>query len=726
MKVIAWKTPIHVSKVYQFQLNSPDRPEPIDWYQIPGEHKMRKFFADKKDDVFTWHKDIDEIDFAGSKNGGVIFIRKKRVVPGVPRISYAIKLVEAPERVLFAEFVLGQIAKAKIPKSLVVELDWDSLGNDLPAKLEQKYCGKNKPFDRTRFFADLNGLDVSARLLHFIFCDGLLKQETKDELRLYQYITDFRNKFTSSQSKPRYLIIMKSLKARDEEFLPFDYEVRPFDKPEVKITYSYRLDNGEDLIDVLKSVRGSDKITLGGVDVANHISTAFPDYRENKKLLKAISQVLISKQILSNEKLMKKAGRVLAVDTALGNSDRFEGTELAANIGNVFFFKKKYTNRLGLNKDDNPVGVIDNDAFFPLLKRFGNLDKYLAFLLENGWSDIDAANDPENLSAAGIKLSNLKSLFSQFEEHIAMALAVALMSPSQRESKMVPEIWSDDGKLFGHPGKYKTFESPWVRAKRQGLQEIKHVTRDNILALLSDDWKQTIAWMREGFVEGIADLLKFSELRYKSVWAHLVGLYGINGCQSDFKSFLVRLEYMRHVDCSGKSFGFITKNGPADHNAVVLELKNQLQKRTVPIPALVEALSFGVDTNLIDAHERDWIEQSFLDIDASDQTKVLTRYSADQVKDKKLKNRIMAINLALAINFAKHMEAYVDVDVSDPQSQATKKNEDVTKRFNVKKCDFTKSKYPKVKTDPYDALGDVVAMIPEPRRSDFKKFIILI
>ena len=52
----------------------------------------------------------------------------------------------------------------------------------------------------------------------------------------------------------------------------------------------------------------------------------YQDYaRNNDKFGKVLTRIFLNKIILDNADLMKKAGRILAVDTLIGNTDRFEG-----------------------------------------------------------------------------------------------------------------------------------------------------------------------------------------------------------------------------------------------------------------------------------------------------------------------------------------------------------------------------------------------------------------
>ena len=62
-------------------------------------------------------------------------------------------------------------------------------------------------------------------------------------------------------------------------------------------------------------------------------------------LAKVLTRIFLNKIILDNADLMKKAGRILAVDTLIGNTDRFEGGSNGMNIGNAFFYSKTYQDR---------------------------------------------------------------------------------------------------------------------------------------------------------------------------------------------------------------------------------------------------------------------------------------------------------------------------------------------------------------------------------------------
>ncbi len=310
----------------------------------------------------------------------------------------ALKATSAPQQVLFAEYILHALGNAKIPKSLVVKLNW-------PEYKRQNYDAKTSAWTKLNMMGP--NTDDGLRLLGLIMSKaGKLSEEQWN--RYDELTTDlFKN-------QPTHFVIMKGLRIDNgldfpvflnaiaqqwqiafnpgpnpTAFSPFAHRmVDPFNQPVGKSTNkAYQLTGANRVKDELNSwwnpitkqigfarkgyPDNADQLQLAGGPGLASLPQWYRDHAYNNPAFgKVLTQILLNKIILGNADLMKKAGRILAVDTLVGNTDRFEGGSEGMNIGNAFFYSKAYRDRRKLGKARNPIAVIDNDVTMTLLDVF--------------------------------------------------------------------------------------------------------------------------------------------------------------------------------------------------------------------------------------------------------------------------------------------------------------------------------------------------------------------
>jgi hypothetical protein len=470
----------------------------IKWANVPGQNKLRKFFLRS-----NWQNDIAQVSCsrAGAK-GGAFFLEVDSVdkeelgdtlgnwtltlqvwdqliadglidkqgiktaagkagtlpqnrpaynnnrpkITGLlkavtPHPQFVVKGTEEPARILFAEYVLSLVAKAKIPKSLILEVD--------PAR-------------------PANSANPSEGMLMLeLLKDPAKLSPTADQrayARSYAYLDDrLGNPQTSYVS---YLVVQKLIAGRK---LPIynsvlgdaaDFMV----KHKLKITaasffadpaFQRKNANGSWVVadsavaDLIADLQGTGCINQGGIVDANFAAqlprlTKIPAGLDNDvaRILQASLTILQNcrfrftsvkeeqqwdeldqampnipnttqqlqdlkkefddlrekqgkqmwrlESIVSDKRKMKNAGRVMLADLPIGIADRFENM----NMDNVFFVDKitKVPGKLS-----DPIGCIDNEAimqeFIPertyspanssikIREGFVSLDKYVNALL---------------------------------------------------------------------------------------------------------------------------------------------------------------------------------------------------------------------------------------------------------------------------------------------------------------------------------------------------------
>lgn len=510
-------TPIRLGKFYNVKLSDVTRAYIVHnafdlgalGRNAPLKMKMRRFFADN-----NWINILHSIDMSTSgQKGGVIFLYKKQAAPNQPgqylnvaepRPAYVVKLTNHPEQTLFAEYVLKQIGQAKIPKSLVIELDWNDFGTN-----------------------NTDGM----KLVNFI-CNNPALTLTQSQTKAAAYQALLDNQFSGDPNKalPAYLLVMKCFTG--DQITPV----------------ADKLDQWLDT----QRFMGLTK-TSGYADLNN--------YQKTSAAFQAILQKIArTKAILGSQAQMKKLGRVLAADTLLGNSDRFE----KGNVDNAFFITKQYTNPAKL---PDPIGVIDNDAFLPVWnpnnlhpdiqkkKLSTPAEKYLSYLLQMGYE-----LDPLDLMHS-VQLSEVESLLTNFDNFLLDQLLNSI-------------TWASDFPLMTD---IYTLLQPVFPIVNKGYND--------------PVWMLVKQWIKAGFVEGLAAIQTLNMNEYWDIWDHLARNYDPSNQNSNFDwtAFEVRCEYIKlaQLDVNNGTFTFPNK----------AEAFNQILRyyfQSYPLhPEIAAALNYG-------------------------------------------------------------------------------------------------------------------------------------
>jgi hypothetical protein len=293
----------------------------VQWNAQTGHKmKMRQFFANAQ-----WAQQIHSVDISSSgAKGGVVFLYKKKAnsqeAEDTP--AYVVKYTVAPERMIFAEYLLKTIAGAKLPRSLPVYLDWADAncpGMELLTLLRNQ--------DNWRFKANpTRGFALNQA------------KKNKYEQVFLQAIDD--DHLANSYS---YLVIMKAFTGVHSLI-----DAAPFD--EWLIAAGYK----------------QPQVVVGVPDLAS-VTTTWQQIQQDGKLRDNILVAKLydlfekcnwTKRILANPHWAQYLGWILAADILAGNADRIE--EL--NVGNLFFFDKPTPDP----NTKHPIAVIDNDALMPV------------------------------------------------------------------------------------------------------------------------------------------------------------------------------------------------------------------------------------------------------------------------------------------------------------------------------------------------------------------------
>jgi hypothetical protein len=478
----------------------------------PMKMKMRRFFADN-----NWMDALHSVDLSTSgQKGGVIFLYKKQPDPNqqgqylnvaAPQPAFVVKLTNSPEQMLFAEYVLKQIGQAKIPKGLVIELDWSDFGTN-----------------------NTDGM----QLVDFI-CNHPAPMLAQDQTKSAAYNSLKNNQFSGDQSKalPAYLMVMKCF-AGDQ--------ITP-------------------VAEKLNQWLGTQWV-LNSNSRYNQLTTS---QKSTPAFLAICQKIARTKAILGSQQQMKKLGRVLAADTLLGNSDRFE----EGNVDNAFFITKQYANPL---KIANPIGVIDNDAFLPVWnpnnlhpdiqrkQRPTSVEKYLSYLLQRGY-ELDPLD-----RAHSVKLSSVEGLLTDFDNYFLDRLFENITKASVLP--LIADIYTTIQPAF--PIINNGYGAPaWMNAKQ---------------------------WIKAGFVEGLAAIQTLNMNEYWEIWDHLVQNYTPNHQNNNFDwtAFEVRCEYIKlaQVDVNHGTFTFPNKD-----DAFIQVSMNYFQNFPL-IAEITAALNYGKRNNV--------------------------------------------------------------------------------------------------------------------------------
>src|SRR5262245_582390 len=207
---------IDLAKNYHLDLQT-QRKKELDWGKLPVSAKMHRFFAGAH-----WPLYIKAVSASAEGKAGVFFLYKTApnstspnstsnnstlsniTLPNStapnnppqlePSPSYVVKLTNAPQRCLFAEYVLKNFGGAKIPKSLVVSLYWDDYPDDLDTNIN---------------LAD-PATDDGLKLVHLLRQQNLRHSNvTPGSEREQTYQRNLGRLAKNASNRPDYLVIMK-------------------------------------------------------------------------------------------------------------------------------------------------------------------------------------------------------------------------------------------------------------------------------------------------------------------------------------------------------------------------------------------------------------------------------------------------------------------------------------------------------------------------------------
>ncbi|EKU99376.1 hypothetical protein Lepto7375DRAFT_1403 [Leptolyngbya sp. PCC 7375] len=586
----------------------------------------------------NWWKKLKSIDISSAgQKGGVIFIHTT-----IPGRSYAIKVTDAPQQVLFAEHLLLNLGKAKVPKSLVFSIgdnDVDKTANplinfikkrgtseDIPQRIKytlQAAIGNKE--DLLKKSRDLPTIFVrkSDKSLHILIISKE-RQVVFDknvgnnagQIDLNQEVKQKLDVFLSDESLQE--IEINDLAKQIIEAVSQDskYEYQP--KKRLKYeNFIKDLDYESNYLVVMKLITG-DSLSVASADLQKWSLKYYPSsnpieildeirfsknfdkifYKKNKieresyeALKKIISSIYVNRTILDNPNFMKNLGRVLAVDCLLGNADRFE----KMNLGNAFFVYRK--DGFLKAKESYPIGVIDNDSFLPVFmgqdkfhpdiekrrnRKVDNIQSYVEWNVVFGY-ELDPKDDMKS-----VQTSDIKSLLENFHGNWFLKFRESFLS--KHDSTLIQFIYTDDGTLIKQPKAYKPLS--------QDPQD--------------QNWKEIEKNILIGFTEGLKNIRGNDFKSITDKYNQLFEDYGFTN-NFDFIALDVRRHYMTQAVLGDSLNLFGIK---FDHNQAVSAVIKQVFP-PVEIPGLIRnsiqhCISNGLESRTIGSQLiKDLSEHSF-------------------------------------------------------------------------------------------------------------------
>ncbi|NEZ62071.1 hypothetical protein D0962_04660 [Leptolyngbyaceae cyanobacterium CCMR0082] len=628
--------------------------------------KHAAFFQKSK-----WWEDLKSIDISAAGNkGGVIFIHTH-----ISGRDYAIKVTDAPQQVKFAEHLLLTLGKAKIPKSIILSVKDNSVVNSTTNLLMNFIKERGKKNDippRVKYYLEAKEIDGQLP-------DTIEKLEKKQENTVFvgkyyekYYVRIFHNgsrivdrkivgteagelnlsaetiqkldAVISSENVQDDLINALAREIIDKESQGSKHEYQP--KKRLKYeSFLNELQKESNHLVVMKLIKG-DSLSESAADLWNWADKYYPGINPvttlnkieftnlkqiscgGKKIIgesyndlkKIIDSIYKNKLILADEHFMNNLGRILAVDSLLGNADRFE----SMNVGNAIFLKRNYN--VKDNKTNNPIGVIDNDSFLPIFmgdnklhldieKRGNNKltkleDKrpaYIDWSVDKGY-ELNPQNDMRSVST-----SRIKFLLEEFETWFLEAIynKFYLNDPISKAT------YGDSGDLIGKSKYYKSFMS-------DEKDESWEMVKKNILL---------------GFVAGLEDIKK--NAFFDSAQSEYNKLFDEYGFTDDFDLIAldVRRCYMAQasVQSSGKDIKI-----KFDHQKAIGVVKKECFP-IVDIPDFINnsiqyCISQGLESRSgNDQLNKHFLNQAYISKNLSKTLKGLDEYILNQLQQKYIK-----------------------------------------------------------------------------------------
>ncbi|NEZ58072.1 hypothetical protein [Adonisia turfae] len=464
-----------------------------------------------------WWEDLKSIDIsAAGQKGGVIFIHTN-----IPGRGYAIKVTDAPQQVKFAEHLLSTLGKAKIPKSIILSVKDDSVVNSTTNLLMNFIKERGKKNDiPPRVKYHLEAKEVKGVLPETI--EALEKKQestvfvgkynNKYYIRIFQKgsILVDRQEIEPSSFSSEIIQNLEAIISKEKRIQGFDYDKLTQDimdtmellansgyefQSKKRLSYEKFLkefENESNFLVVMKLIQGEPLSDISA-DLNSWTKKYYPDsvsnvreidriintikfgkngskslYCKNKEikgdsykaLMKIIGSIYINKSILANQQFMQNLGRILAVDSLLGNQDRFE----KMNLGNAFFLKRNYSDK---SKTKNPIAVIDNDSILPIFLGRDKLHKnismkndvistYIMWNISLGY----------NLAKNTDQIARIKFLIEKFDpgwfKNVFFTSFFIKVKPKDvwiDKYPIIKEIYLDDGSLIGKPKVYQKISS---------------------------------------------------------------------------------------------------------------------------------------------------------------------------------------------------------------------------------------------------------------------------
>ena len=312
---------------------------------------------------------------------------------------YVVKGTNEPGRVLFAEYVLNTIGKAKIPKSLVLEIDpsrphTHADPSEGMIMLNLINTRRNPGVDAARYTATYANLHNGAQsVVDYLIVQKLLagdmladkKQlngrvaqfmcDQKIIVDVYSFLADanFAGESFSTLEQLCTELGTRGCLTTGGLVDPNNYQTA---LNTVQTLSNKRVEVGAVLTAALPTLTNNN---LRPQDYSKSLTEQFDQLvhdlqNQNTPLAQALAQFLATlqpliatnEQILSDVTMMKNTARVHFADALLGNGDRFG----EFNTGNMFYVTRQAAP--GTNKASNPVGCIDNDSFLPTYLLYRN------------------------------------------------------------------------------------------------------------------------------------------------------------------------------------------------------------------------------------------------------------------------------------------------------------------------------------------------------------------
>lgn len=544
---------------------------------------------------------------------------------------YVVKGTNEPGRTLFAEYVLNAIGKAKIPKSLVLEIDPSrpsahadpSEGMIMLDLIDTK---RAPGVDAARYDATYAGLrDGGQSVVDYLVVQKLLTGDTitgsgelLEEVRKFLYHQKIRvgvDSFTGDQrfdNESRATLKSLAQELGVKKVVVFG---RPVDDYKTRLagvqTLSNRRDEVEAVLEASALVLGENGLRPGDYakGEAGQFDQLVRDLQgQDTALARALAQcvdvirplVATNRRILSNVYMMWNSSRVHFADALLGNGDRFR----QFNTGNMFYV----TEPTSPHKTTNPVGCIDNDSFLPTYLPsdvdggFDSAANYVATVLSPaaelwGW---ESPKPDGMVMAPNMNLHDVLDNDTWFNIFFMAFMARDLPAA-------VLELYGAD---FFERGDHYPF------ANTQALR----------------GWTQVRNSLREGAANTLARYLDTDLGGFRAVYDAMTGRY-YPGPNFEFTAFEIRDRYLRNYEVDRQNWT-ISSLGDAKVRTCRAEIRDWLieVRRVNPecdapgVSSIAErALSAGVgaDINCISAADAAEIRRLLRTLAVSDQELLL-------------------------------------------------------------------------------------------------------